>query len=127
MVYKDSVYCCYYISNSFACLLRYFSHVQLFATLWTIARQAPLSMGFSRQEYWSGVPLPRRFKYDLNQIPYDYIVEVTNRFKGLDLIECRKNDGWRFMTLYMYLYMYKTIPKKRNAKRQNDCLRRPYK
>ena len=37
----------------------------------------------------------RPFKYDLNQIPYDYIVEVTNRFKGLDLIEYRKNDGWR--------------------------------
>ena len=32
------------------------SHVQLFATLWTVARQAPLSMGFSRQEYWSGLP-----------------------------------------------------------------------
>ena len=37
---------------------------------------------------------------DPNQIPYDYTVEVTNRFKGLDLIECLKNYGWRFMTLY---------------------------
>ena len=35
-----------------------FSHVQLFATLWTVASQAPLSMGFSRQEYWSGLPCP---------------------------------------------------------------------
>ena len=35
-----------------------FSHVQLFATLWTAARQAPLSMGFSRQECWSGLPCP---------------------------------------------------------------------
>ena len=35
-----------------------FSHVQLFATPWTVAYQAPLSMGFSRQEYWSGVPFP---------------------------------------------------------------------
>ena len=34
------------------------SHVQLFATLWTLARQAPLSMGFSRQEHWSGLPFP---------------------------------------------------------------------
>ena len=42
----------------------------------------------------------RLFKYDLNQIPYDYTLEVTNRFKGLDLIECLKNYGWRFMTLY---------------------------
>ena len=34
------------------------SRVRLFATLWTVARQAPLSMGFSRQEYWSGLPFP---------------------------------------------------------------------
>ena len=42
----------------------------------------------------------RSFRYDLNQIPYDYTVEVTNRFKGLDLIEHLKNYGWRFVTLY---------------------------
>ena len=42
----------------------------------------------------------RPLRYDLNQIPYDFTVEVTNRFKGLDLIECLKNYGWRFMTLY---------------------------
>ena len=42
----------------------------------------------------------RPFRYDLNQIPYDYTVEVTHRFKGLDLIECLKNYGQRFMTLY---------------------------
>ena len=41
----------------------------------------------------------RPFRYDLNQIPYDYAVEVRNRFKGLDLIECLMNYGWRFMTL----------------------------
>ena len=35
--------------------LSHFSHVQLFVTLWTVARKAPLSMGFSRQEYWSGL------------------------------------------------------------------------
>ena len=38
-------------------------------------------------------------RYDLYQIPYDYTVEVVNRFKGLDLIECLKSYGWRFMTL----------------------------
>ena len=42
----------------------------------------------------------RPFRYDLNQIPYNYTVEVTNRFKGLDLIECLKNYRQRFMTLY---------------------------
>ena len=39
-------------------MLSRFSHVQLFATLWTVVHQAPLSMGFSRQEYWSGLPCP---------------------------------------------------------------------
>ena len=42
----------------------------------------------------------RPFRYDLNQIPYNYTVQVTNRFKTLDLIACLKNYGWRFMTLY---------------------------
>ena len=42
----------------------------------------------------------RSFRYDLNQIPHNYTVEMTNRFKGLDLIECLKNYGWRLVTLY---------------------------
>ena len=42
----------------------------------------------------------RSFRYDLNQIPHNYTVEMTNRFKGLDLIECLKNYGWRIMILY---------------------------
>ena len=42
----------------------------------------------------------RPFRYDLNQIPYTYTMEVINRFQGLDLIECLKNYGQRFMTLY---------------------------
>ena len=41
-----------------ACVLSCFSHVLFFVTLWTVARQAPLSMGFSTQEYWSGLPFP---------------------------------------------------------------------
>ena len=41
-----------------ACVLSYFNHIQLFATPWTVAHQAPLSMGFSRQEYWGGVLCP---------------------------------------------------------------------
>ena len=43
---------------SLACMLSHYSHVWLFATAWTVAHQAPLSMGFSRQEYWSGLPRP---------------------------------------------------------------------
>ena len=42
----------------------------------------------------------RPFRYDLNQIPYDYTVEVRNRFKRLDLIECLMNYILRFVTLY---------------------------
>ena len=42
----------------------------------------------------------RPLRYDLNYIPYDYTVEMTNTFKGLDLIECLKNYGQKFITLY---------------------------
>ena len=66
------------------------------------------------------------FRYDLNLIPYDYTVEVRNRFKRLDLIECLMNYGWRFVTLYR---TQGSGPSqwKRNAKKQNGCLGRPYK
>ena len=68
----------------------------------------------------------RPFRYDLNQIPYDYTVEVRNRFKGLDLIECLMNYGERFLTLYRRQGS-RPSPWKRNAKKQNGCLGRPYK
>ena len=44
--------------------------------------------------------ITRPFRYDLNQIPYNNTVAVTNRVQGLDLIEYLKNYGWRFVTLY---------------------------
>ena len=53
-------------------------------------------------------------------------MEVTNRFKGLDVIECLKNYGWRFVTLYRSQGS-RPSPRKRNARRQNGYLRRPYK
>ena len=56
------------------------------------------------------------FRYDLNQIPYDYTVEVTNRFKVLDLIEYLKNYGQRFVTLYRRQGS-RPSARKRNAKR----------
>ena len=68
----------------------------------------------------------RPFRYDLNQILYDYTVKVRNRFKRLDLIACLMNYGWRFMTLYRRQGLGPS-PRKRNAKKQNGCLRRPYK
>ena len=66
------------------------------------------------------------FRYDLNQIPYDYTVEVRNRFKRLDLIECLMNYGRRFMKLYRRQGS-RPSPWKRNAKKQTGCLRKPYK
>ena len=68
----------------------------------------------------------RPFRYDLNQIPYDYTVEVRNRYKGQDLIECLMNYGRRFMTLYRRQGSRQS-PWKRNVKKQNGRLGRPYK
>ena len=68
----------------------------------------------------------RTFRYDLNRTPYDYTVTVTNRFKGLDLIECLKTYGWKFITLYRRPWS-RPSARKRNAKRQNGYLRRAYK
>ena len=56
----------------------------------------------------------RPFRYDLNKILYNYTVEVANRFKGLDLIECLKHYGQRSVTLYRS--PIKTIPKKKKCK-----------
>ena len=156
---------------------RSLSCVQLFATRWTLAFQAPLPTEFSRQEYWSGLLFPspgessrprdrthisyvtwtgrqvlyhycryvpyvvnntepclwgfiakfrlklkkvgkatRPSRYDYTvEIPYDFTVEVTNRFKGLDLIECLKNYGQRLMTLYRRQWS-RPSPRKRKAK-----------
>ena len=66
------------------------------------------------------------FRYDLSQIPYDYTVEVRNRFKGLDLIECLMNYEQRSVTLYRRQGS-RPSPRRRNAKKQNGYLRRPYK
>ena len=68
----------------------------------------------------------RRFRYDVNPIPYDYTMEVRNRFKGLDLTECLMHYGRRFVTLYRRQGS-RSSPWKRNAADQKDCLGRPYK
>ena len=69
----------------------------------------------------------RPFRYDLNQIPYDYTVGVTNRFQGLDLIDRVPEELWTEVCDIVQEAVIKTIPKKKNTKRQNGCLRRPYK
>ena len=69
----------------------------------------------------------RPFRYDLNQIPYDYIVEVRNRFKELDLIDRVPDELWTEVCDIIQGIGSRPSPRKRNAKKQNGCLRRPYK
>ena len=69
----------------------------------------------------------RPFRYELNQIPYDYIVEVRNRFKGLDLIEKVPDELWTEVCGTVQGTESKIIPKIKKCKNQNGCLGRPYK
>ena len=59
----------------------------------------------------------RPFRYDLNQIPYDYTVEVTNRFKGLDLISRVPEELWTEVRDIVQETVIKTIPKKKKCKK----------
>ena len=96
--------------------------------------QAPPSLGFSRQEHWSGLPFPspmhafrlklkkvgkttRPFRYDLNQIPHDYRVEVTNKFKGLDLIDRVPEELWMEVHDIVQEAGIRTIPRKKKCKK----------
>ena len=69
----------------------------------------------------------RPFRCDLNQIPYDYTVEVRKRFKGLGLIDRVLEELWMEGCDILQEEGSRPSPRKRNAKRQNGCLRRPYK
>ena len=69
----------------------------------------------------------RPFWYDLNQIPYDYIVEVKNEFKEVDLIDRVPEELWMEVHDIVQEAGIKIISQNRNPKRQNGCLRRHYK
>ena len=69
----------------------------------------------------------RPFKDDLYQILYDYTVEVTNRFKELDLKDRVPEELWMEVHNIVQEAVIKTTPRKGNATRQNGCLKRPYK
>ena len=60
-------------------------------------------------------------------MPYNYTVEVTNRFKGLELIHRVFDELWTEVRDIVQVTGIKTTSRNRNAKKQNDCLRRPYK
>ena len=59
----------------------------------------------------------RPFRYDLNQIPYDYTVDVRNRFKGLDLIDRVPEELWMEVHISVQQAVIKTIPKKKKCKK----------
>ena len=69
----------------------------------------------------------RPFRYDLYQIPYDYAVDLRNRFKGLDLIDRVPEELWTEVHNIVQEAVTKNTPNKRNARRQSGCLRRLYK
>ena len=66
----------------------------------------------------------RPFRYDLNQIPYDYTVEVRNRFKGLERVS---DELWNEVRDIVQETGIKTIPMEKKCKKAKGCLRRPYK
>ena len=68
----------------------------------------------------------RPFSYNLNQIPYDYTVEVRNRFKRQDLIDRVLDELWMEVCNIIQETEIKTVPKKKKYKKQNDCQKRPY-
>ena len=69
----------------------------------------------------------RPFRYGLNQIPYDYTVEVRNRFKGLDLIYRVPDELWMEVCDIVQETGINRKQEKEMQKKQNGCLRRPYK
>ena len=69
----------------------------------------------------------RPFRYDLNQIPYDYTVEVRNRFKGLNLTDRSPDELWMEVPDIVQETGIKTIPMDKKCQKQNGCLGRPYK
>ena len=68
----------------------------------------------------------RPFRYDLKQIPYDYIVEVRNRYKGLDLIDRVPDKLWKEVRDIVQETGIKTIPKKKKCKKAKWLSGRPY-
>ena len=73
----------------YACVLSRFRHVQLFATLWSVARQASLSIGFSKQKCWSGLPCPPP-----GDLPDPGIETVPLRSPALAGVFCTTSTTW---------------------------------
>ena len=93
----------------------------------TVAQIINFLLQNSRLKFKKVEKTTRPFRYDLNQIPYDYTLEVRNRFKGLDLIDRVPEELWTEVCDTVQETGIRTIPMERNAKKQNGCLRRAYK
>ena len=96
------IYICIYL---YACMLSHFSCVQLFVTLWTVAHQAPLSMGFSRSEYWSELPCPPPCYLPASGIEPKSPVAPTLQADSLSL----SHQGSPCVYIYIYIYIYTWI------------------
>ena len=98
------------------CVLSHFSRVWLFATLWTVARQTPRSMGFSKQEYWSGLPCPPSGDLPDPEIEPRSPVSSAFQVESLPLSHCKPLIlGARlkfvfylcfYLCMGMYVFMY---------------------
>ena len=87
----------------FACMLSHFSHVWLFETLWTVACQAPLFMGFSRQEYWCGLPCPPP-----GELPYPGIKLTSPASPKLQVnyLPTELPGKPKYICIYTHTYIY---------------------
>ena len=85
-------------------MLSHFSRVQLFLTPWTIPRQAPLSMGFSRQEYWSGLPCPPPGIFPTQGSTHVSYISCTGR--QILYHECHLGSPIYTGINYMYVFIY---------------------
>ena len=91
-------------TNLFSCMLSHFSHVHLFANLGSIAYQAPLSMEFSRQEYWDGLPTPG----DLPDPGIEPESPVPPALQADVLLLSHQGSTLIILNLLMYLVLYYT-------------------
>ena len=99
-------------------MLNCFSRVQLFATLWTVVRQAPLSTGFSRQKYWSGLPCPSPGDLPHGLNPRGLLPLLHWQVGSLPLVPPGKP---RFLLGDVQIFYYKLSVKSLARKKRKNC------
>ena len=103
-----------------SCVVKSLSCVRLFVTLWTAAYQAPPPMGFSRQEYWSGVPLPslqrHTTKHNISFLLHLVLQNLNNMRNIYHLFPIRKNCLPEFILFHFILFSIRKWKKKKTIK-----------